>query len=211
VSGDLEELLKRTRANVAQERGVAATLRSLSTPWRLLIAGFGILALVLLPAWVMEGPHSPRLTSVRTAALLSLGGSAAILLEGTLHPLHRRPWPITMVRALIALVVGMAAVVLTSLASRAPEPPLHEAAACFAEGLALGSASLLVVGALERDGIRSAPRAGMAALLSSAAGLAFLVLHCPQTAPLHLLLGHGTLLVAALLAYTLLASRRAVQ
>jgi uncharacterized membrane protein len=78
---------------------------------------------------------------------------------------------------------------------------------CFVIGAFTGVLVVLVLRALDRTAHDSRPAGVLAAVTGGVAGNLALELHCPVTAPAHLLLGHATVGFMLVLAYGL--TRRA--
>lgn len=206
---DLVALRAGLAARLERERGALGWLRSRPTWMRflvlLVIAGAGPVVLSGLNGWPLREDlralWMPRY--VAEAALLAL-----IFLAGAwsaLRPVQRPATrPLTAVLALLlALVVALTLALLPQ--AHQAEHPLEPASACFRAGLQFGLP--LAVCALLLARWVSWP---VIALTGLAAGtLADLTLHliCPDPRPMHLLLGHasvvalfvGTALLAGLL------------
>lgn len=199
-------------ALLEKERGVFAKLRALPTSQR-----FG-LALVLVgfwPAFVLLTNRRADFSvypGVRLAGdLILLGGAVAVLLVLALRPMHRAPLATWMQR--IAAMVGALAVSLLCAfpMAHADHPASLEgigsdlgarAVGCFAFGTVYGVLAAVGFLLLSRARTRRVPgllTAGAAAVV----GVLTLYMHCPITHPLHLWLGHATVLMPfALLGFT---------
>jgi hypothetical protein len=149
------------------------------------------------------------------AALLVLGAGFAISLLLALRPLQRPGVPgRTVVLAISAVLVGVLVLYGLPAAHLAHPSSLHEPGAlsvlrraipCLAIGVAIGVAVYGLLALLDRGGSRRAPVMAIAAGL--AANLA-LQLHCPITAPLHMIVGHLGVALLLLAGAVLIARRR---
>jgi hypothetical protein len=214
VTPDLAGLLGAVEADVARERGLRAWLRSRSTALRRLFA----LVLLVLPALVAAGVGlRPDIDVYPPARMFTvIAGLLLLLATGVMYalrPLHR---PALSDSAVSVLIGGPLLVVLVLYALPAAheahpaslQPPgatalLEHASACLSAGLVFGTVLLLVLlgfgrGAVRRAWLLSAVAAGIGANL-------VLQLHCPNTAPLHLVLGHFDVLALLLLGTALVA------
>jgi hypothetical protein len=186
-SEDMAALYEELRARVQADRGPLAWLRSLPTPWRIgiVVGVVAVLAAVqvgLSGAWSAGAPWWAR-TAVPAAALLLLLGVAT---AHTLRPLHRPAPPVWHGLAWVTA----AAVAPVAVAAGTYTEGLVNAAPCLGFGLLMSLPVLGTWWAVERG----ASGVGRVLLLAAAAGLGGNVLlqfHCANTAPGHLLVGHG--------------------
>lgn len=206
-----DALWARVRERLARERGPRAWLRSRSTRARVALAAAAASAvaagvLVLVPRTDFDA---------LPAGVFGLGLAATVLaflavVMAFLHPFQARP--ASRGRVLAAACVGLALPALLVVVA-----PLHgaveahpesfvgqgadfapRALSCFAFGLLLGALVLALLGLLDRRDDLSWPRL---LLLAGAAGLVgnlALALHCPIVGPAHLLAGHATVPLGAL-------------
>lgn len=139
------------------------------------------------------------------AILLLLGGFCVPVAHAALRPWHRRA--VSAQRAWSWVAVGVAAALGVSLLPVAhvllphTAPPTGEAlwqhgSRCLAFGLSVGTPVFLLTWVLGRDTAHSGI---VATVLAGLVGNLALQLHCPITEHAHLLVGHGTVGVAALL------------
>jgi len=209
----LDGMLAALEASIDRERGPAAWLRSRPTPVRLAVAalGSGLVPLLVWLAWrrVDAAAHPGDRLALEIAAVLV---PAALLLAVGLWPLHRPAWP----RWVEPLALGLA--VLALLLGPALGPAHHDhpaslggtgaqlvprATACLITGTVLALPVLAWLFAPRRGGERAWLLGGLAGLL----GALSIFLHCPIVAPVHLLLGHVTVLVPGLLLGAVLLRR----
>jgi hypothetical protein len=209
-----DDLFATIEQDVRRERGLAAWLRSLSTPARLAIAfGASSALLVAAYAWFVRPDLAVYPVGRMLAVILVAGGAVAASLLLALRPSHRPPppsWaaPASAGLGLLGLVVVYMQPALPELdPAHAPasglESALHQAAPCLGIGLLIAFALYALWSLLDRGGARRGLAAAAAAGLT--ANLA-LQLHCPITAPAHLLLGH--LSVALVILAVALVARR---
>lgn len=208
-----EERLGTARARVARERGLVATLRGLSTRHRVALAG---VVLAMLGAIVLgingreDLGQYPMLRLVIEGGLsagLSLG-LAAVALTGP----HR---PVPSPRA--AWILAGAALVLPLFLALVPPADLmlpgakggehtfgRDALACFVYGLAAALPVMGILVLLQRIPPTGPRIAAIAAASAGLGGVMALQMHCPIAMQEHLLVGHATVPLAALLAALLL-------
>jgi hypothetical protein len=198
VSG--EELFASLERAVIAESGPRAWLRSRPTPVRAgvaLLAGAAVVAVGGRPAL---GGGSPA----ATAPWIALFGLAATTCLWMLVAPLGRPRPAPALR--VALVASALALpfAYAALAWAPPLPPAGaveigfaaQAVACFSYGTFLALPFLAVLWAIERsDRPIVLLLLGFGAVGGLAANAA-LALHCPNTEPSHLALGHATIGVA---------------
>jgi hypothetical protein len=211
-SPDLGPLRRDVDRLLAGERGVLAWLRSLPTGQRLAMVLFmavvtAIAALAVLPANPRPGleVHSPERLAVTLAALFLL---TAVATWRLLRPLHQPPPPRWQSALLVA--AGLFMPVVLALAPHGASAQEHaviyaaeegatflrNSLLCFTFGAVLGLPVLVVAMLLRRADIDGAAVAALAGVAAGLTGNMALQLHCPNTTPKHLLLGHATLLVA---------------
>jgi hypothetical protein len=202
---DTEALFAGLSQRLAHERGIAAWLRSRSTPLRALLAAAmlaGLLALAIVTSLRRDIAvyPGPRMALV----LAALGASLLSLVFVLLRPLQ---WPALPARAAPAL--ALAAIAGALVISVLPEAHhahsssmvygqsisshLVRAVPCVVIGLMNGLVAYGLLVALDRGGRRRVALPGIAAGL-----VAYMVLQlvCPVTGPTHLVLAHfGVLLM----------------
>jgi hypothetical protein len=205
---DLAALVAATEGALARERGPLAWLRARSRPER---AALVVLAMALAVGVFVRVLHLRADWGSYPAPQLGivLGGLGALALAATWHALRPLYLPPAPARLLLAL--GIAAPIVAALLPEQPTtvPLAHgfaaSALACFALGSVLALAVFLAARALARDRLGALAAAVGAGL----AGVLGLVLHCPNNAPGHLLLGHAAVPIALVLLGQAAALRRA--
>lgn len=195
---DFEQLKAAVDRDIAREHGPAAWLRSRSTPARLALAA---VAVALLGGGTLLSSARPDLAVYplgrMLVLLLALAGSIALMGTLALWPMHRPAPPRGFTRAAIfGAALGLLVLYLlpaahvdhpASLQAPGAQSLLVRALPCLAMGSAVALAGFLLLRALDRGGARRA------LLMAASGGLAanlLLQLHCPVTAPEHMLLGH---------------------
>jgi hypothetical protein len=195
----LDALFDRLSAQMADERGLVAFLRSCSTPTRISIAAATIFALALLMLFVFVRPDIAVYPKTRMVVVLLLVGALLAFSVGlSLRPMQLPALP-SWVAPGFALASMLALLGLHSLPAAhlshpaslvygaGPGAQLLRATPCVMIGLWVGVPIYLLLVALDRGGSgRSLAHAVTAAL---AANL-LLQLCCPVTAPVHMLIGH---------------------
>lgn len=191
------------QAALEGERGVGA-LRSLSTPVRLTIA---VVMVVLIIVGVLVATPRVDLGVIPVGRLIAdlilLGGPLVLLVATFMHPLHRPP----LGRVLRGVVIALAVFVVLASVLLPPAHLAHPASleglgddyvkrafSCFAFGVVVGLPMVFAVRLLGRSG-RGAGRFVPTVLVAAIAvlvGCLGLYLHCPITAPRHLVAGHAT-------------------
>ncbi len=222
AGGETPAELQALRAGLGQalaaEQGLGARLRSLSTPARrtaVAALGLALLAFVVLATARADLAVYPvaRLgpTLVAYLALAVTAGHFALSpLQRPLPPLWAR---VGVVVAAVLLPVVVAALPAAHAAHSASvggtgADLVPRAAACFSFGSVL-AAPLLVLVALSARAPRGV--AAVAPLFGVAAGLigtAALELHCPLTAPAHLVVGHAAVAVVYVVGLSAIALMR---
>lgn len=201
---------------IRAERGVAAALRAFPTLRReALAAGFVlVLALLVLAAT----PRGDLATYPGHRMLLALGllaVAAAGALRGTLRPLHRPAAPASQWLPIFlgVLFVPLALAILPDAYTGAPlhahvtVPVLDAAWRCLVFGVVTGAPFVVAARFLDRTGLRLHSHLHFAGAAAALAGNLNLQLHCPITDPLHLVLGHATV-VAPFVVFELLALKK---
>lgn len=211
---DLDGLFAAVGRDLQRERGVVAWLRARSTSLRLVLAGSASGAVVLAAyAWFARpdlGAYPvARMVAVVLIAVSVLAASLALALRPTQRP-AAPSWAAAAVAGLgllglLAVYLLPALPALDPSHAQAPglEAALHRAWPCLGIGLVVAAALYALWSLLDRGGARRGLAAAAAAGLT--ANLA-LQLHCPITAPAHLILGH--LGVALVMLGSALAARR---
>jgi hypothetical protein len=203
---ELGSLYAGLQAEIARERGARAWLRSRSTPARAAIAGAGLLLGTLGLGLLWPRPDAELYPAARMATIVLF---SAGLITGqlwlVLRPLQRPATADWLARGLAFGACGglLALYALPTAHAAHPDsvqPPglaalLGYALPCLVVGSAVAAAGFALLRALDRGG---ASRALLAASCGGVSANLLLQLHCPNTAPGHLILGHlGALLVIA--------------
>lgn len=198
LPSDLDKALRR-------ERGPLSALRSRPTGQRRLLATALVLACVAVVLVLTRRPDlgvMPIARLLLDVALLALPLTAALLFA--FRPLHRPPPP-RWTDAVLVIASATGLLVFASLPMAHADHPASRVGAgddlvplaigCFAFGIAFGVLTLLGFRALSRGtGSLLAPTIAIA-MGSALAGVLALYAHCPITHPIHLLLGHATVLL----------------
>ena len=211
---ELEALFASLEQEVQRERGLPAFLRSRSTVVRNALLASVAGAVVLLAYLAFARPDLSAYPLGRMATVLAIAGLGAFAsLRLALRPVYQAPAPSWLLPLIASLsLCGLAAVYMMPAlpaldAAHVPEPgldaALHLAAPCLGIGLLITLGLVGLWWLLDRGGARRGLAAAAAAGLT--ANLA-LQLHCPITAPGHLLLGH--LGVALVILGVALAARK---
>jgi hypothetical protein len=210
---ELADLLGSVKQQIARERGIMAWTRSRTTPARTWIAAavVGVPAVLTAVFWLRPdiGVYPVGRMIGVLALMVALIGLA---LSWVLRPLYRPALPSWAGgRAVIAAAVLGLLLVHSLPMADAAQPAARQAPRfsalvwgaepCWVVGSLLAVGVFFVLVALDRGGFGRG-----AAVRASAGGLCanlVLQLHCPNTSPLHLLLGHFGVLACMLLAATL--------
>jgi len=211
---EMERLLGRLRSSLDEEKGPKGALRALPTWARFALAGAGILAMVAGVFLTARRADFDAYPPIRLSLwVVSYVGLLALLASRTLRPLFRTIEPAGREMALVAAC--FAAPFVWALI-----PPAHllhfvdttgGGRDCLVLGVALGTAVIVLMRALDR-----APDSNFraAALGAAAGGLTAnlaLVFHCPKTHPLHLLVVHAPIGLVLLFAYRRVLKRFALR
>ena len=200
---NLEKLHAELQGKLAQERGLAAWLRSRPTPVRAMLASFALCVIVVGTMALWLRPDFDVYPAGRMqAVLLSIAGLIVLELVLVLWPLQLPAAP----QWLMAAAVTCAPIGLFFWYS-APAAHLGHPRSIPAQStgeLVWHAVRCLVVGSVVAGGVysllRGIDRGGTNRLLlmAACAGLAgnlLLQLHCPMTSPMHLVIGHLGVLV----------------
>lgn len=195
---DFDKLHAELQGKLAREKGFAAWLRSRPTPVRALLAGLavGLLAVATMALWIR--PDFELYPPGRMNAVLA--SIAALIVLDLILVL----WPIQLPavpRWLMAAAVAGAPIGLffwysapVAHLTHARSVPPEDFKGWFVHAVrCLGYGSIIAAGIYAL--LRSLDRGGTnrVLLMAACAGLAanlVLQLHCPQTAPAHLMIGH---------------------
>jgi hypothetical protein len=208
---DLERLEQAVLADLAAERGLVARLRQLGRLPRLALL-LSLVSVEALAFWLVLPRGDLELyPPVRMAMVL--GGHGGLLVVAgwlALRPLHLpglRLAPRAVVMAGVALPVALALLPEVATLGRVETVAGHLrwGAFCFLIGATAAAAVLLLAHVLDRGG----PGVALAAVAAGLTGTLLLTLHCPINYPLHLLAGHASVPIAAVVAAGLLRRRRA--
>jgi hypothetical protein len=203
---DLGPLYAGLQQELARERGAVAWLRSRSTPVRVTLAGAGLLLGAAGLGLLGRRPDLDVYPQARMALVVLF---SAALIAGqlwlVLRPLQRPAAADWLARALglgafgglLGLYALPAAHLVHPASIQAPGSLalLARALPCLTVGLAVAGLGFSLLKVLDRGG---AGRALLAAVCGGVSANLLLQLHCPVTAPAHLLIGHlGAALVFA--------------
>jgi hypothetical protein len=190
------------------ERGFLGRMRSLpsTTRWTLAIAA------LLVPVAIGLGVLRPDIAVYPPARLVfelcALGGLALASCWFWLRPLYRaRPKDRVFLAVLAAGLLAPWAIAMFSAVDPEGGNALGRPAICFALGSAFALPVIAVVGGLGRRGRGISGFAILPALVGALAGLVGLELHCPNSAPIHLLTGHAPIALVLPLLWQLLSIR----
>jgi hypothetical protein len=201
----VDALLAKTLAAVADERGPAAKMRELATPWRIVLALAVAVVMPLLVLLVTPRPDLdvvPRGRFALDVFLYALPAVAALVVA--LWPMQRTVSMHT--RGLVALCGVLAAACVAAL------PPIHgshpasliaegefgrRAIGCLLFGTFTALPAFVVMRMVAREGSRVGVKAFVLGLAAALSGSAAVFLHCPITHPGHLWAGHFTVLLPA--------------
>ncbi|HKP64869.1 MAG TPA: hypothetical protein VJV78_49390 [Polyangiales bacterium] len=195
---DLDKLQAELEGKLAQERGPAAWLRSRSTPVRGIFGGGAVALLVVATMAIWLRPDFEVYPAGRMLALLALlAGMIIVDLILVLWPLQLPAAPRWLSQAaVIAAPLGLLVLYALpaahvdhprSLQAEGLGPMLVSALRCLLVGSGVAAGMYAVLRGLDRGG---APRLLLMAACAGLSANLMLQLHCPKTAPLHLLLGH---------------------
>lgn len=193
---ELEAIFARVQADVARERGWRGGLRSLRTGVRvtLVVATAAVVAFAVLLISGRDPTGGGVVGSV--IARILYAGLAFGAVATALRPLGKSPQSGALAPAAVA-----AAVVLPLAIAFLPSPSLEangglpHAATCFAIGLSLGLPTLIVARLVDRGGASRSLALVLLAVGSGLAGVLALETMCLVRAPVHLLLGHATVVL----------------
>lgn len=202
------ELLAAVQQDLARERGPLARLRSLATPARVALALAG--GLVILGVGVLKlrpdlGVYPLLRFALELGALGVIGLGAGWL---WLRPLHRPALPAWLAAALVLLALALPWALSALPAAHTAHPAslagagddlVSRAVACFLHGSMLALPLALFLALLGRGTRRLVRYAVLPAAAGALAGLVSLNLHCPLTAPVHLLAGHAPIVLVLVL------------
>ena len=211
-AADLGRLRAALTQELAAERGPRAFLRARPTGLRVLIACSAVLGVAAVSGFAGLRPDHGIYPPGRMAAIvLFIAGAVAVELAISLRPLQLPALPRWLPTAAMAVALAGLFVLYAlpaahlshpaSLHASAPPMLLARAVQCLAIGLGFGVPVHALLRALDRGG---ADRALIAAVCAGLAANLGLQLHCPITAPAHMLLGHlgvALLLLAAAASY----------
>lgn len=206
---DLGALEQSVDEALSKETGFRAWLRERPTRVRVLFAALGALVMPLFWLFGSVRPDIsvyPGLRLVLDLALFVL--PIAVLLPLVVRPMHRRALP-GWVRPALVVVAVLTVLTFASLpiahwdhpASRlgVGDDLARRAIACFGTGFVSGLPVLIWVWLLSRRGGGPWPFAVLATVLAAMVGVVAVYLHCPLTSPVHLTLGHATVVLPFIL------------
>lgn len=204
----LEDLYQGIQRQLQRERGVSAWLRSRRTPTRLLIGASWVAGLTALSGWLIPRTRFAPVPVERVVLIMTaLSVLAAALLRVGLRPAQASP---PNDRAVVfGLAAGLSFPVVAAFLPAGLHPFDHyveytqtqATVGCFVIGAVTGALVVAMLRALDRFSHQTRLGSLVAAVTGGVAGNLALELHCPVTAPAHLLLGHATVGLALVLAY----------
>ena len=206
----VEEMLSATRARLRAETGVLAKTRALPTTWRnVLFAGL----LVLLSGFVLLALRRPDLALYPAGRLVAIAAGLTFLtLLGArlaMWPSHRPPPASWKIWSFSALAVGALLVayllpppdIALAACHRGQGPEFaHAALACLLFGSALGGVGVALLLLFDRRDHTTTPRIFLLVATGALLGNLALAFHCPIVSNAHLLVGHGGLMLLAIVA-----------
>ena len=183
---------------VHQDRGVVAAARALSRTTRLAIIGLVVGFEALFMHAYMRRLDWESYPSWRMALSVGAFGAVALVLAWfALRPMHLRPLPSWVERALLAVSIALPLVVAVVPAVPTANVPLFTYPAysfrCLAYGLSLALVVILFARAVDRGGHALRGSTFLAVVSGGYSALLGLQLECPVNTPLHLLTGHATI------------------
>ena len=187
-------------AKVEADRGVRATLRRLSTAQRGLLAGLGLLAVLVGILLIKPRPDLSLYPAFRMVYVVStFTGLLGVGMWVRLRPLHRPP-PLPILKlAAVLVLVAMPFVIAGHPQAETGHPmsmlkgPFWPTAwSCFVFGSATGAVILGLLQLVDRRRRSPIVMVVVGAAVMGVAGNLSLQLYCPVTAPSHLLAGHAT-------------------
>lgn len=196
---------------VEAERGPRAWLRSRPTGQRLTVACVAVLLVTALGTRHLRPDFVDLAKPALVAWLVAFVATAWVAVRAALPVLGRAPH-LAATRAL-ELGLGLPAVYALAAASTLAAGPVTSAKSfvaqtlgCFGYGLLLSAPLIALLWLLDRG---AGPRRRLlsAAAACGLAANAALVLHCPSSDPLHLMLGHAAIAGVLVLAAWLLSAR----
>ncbi len=212
---DPDALFAAIAEQVENEKGVRAWLRGQPTSLRLAVGAFAVALVALIVSLTTRRVDMGIYPGARFA--LEVGAIAILnlsVLWVALRPAHRPPLP-----GWVWLAAAAACVLAPFALGLAPQAHVGHAAslagagddlfsratACFLFGLGAGAPIALLMFSLDREEHGAARRIALAAGVAGTAGVIALSTHCPITQPIHLLAGHGPVVVGMMATYAALA------
>lgn len=199
----LEALRQRVDADLDEEKGLLASLRARPTPQRIALVIVVTAVLMAVTAVAMPRAEIAEYPVLRMGIVLAtLSTVMAAAVWRLLRPLHL-PKPSASSTRLL-LVAGVLAPTVAALwplyghVGHHAGEGMHFALGCgrcMAFGAVMGAPVLALATMLRRARVDGAAVVGLAGVAAGLVGNLTLQLHCPITAPLHLLLAHASLAV----------------
>ena len=205
---ELKGLRAAIQADLAAEKRPLASLRSLSTPLRILL---GLAATLVIPlAAVLVAPrpdvplHPLAFGAVALSAVVLICVLGPTSLRGYQRPALRRG----LFGAVVALALGWPLVVgflpILSTPQWVAGDTVFHGIGCFSTGLVMAAIPLVVLRLLDRGEHRSLSRVGLAAAGAGLTAVLSLELMCPVITRAHVLAAHGLVLFAVFGGYLLM-------
>jgi hypothetical protein len=214
----VDDLLAATRGTLRAETGVVAKARALSTGWRnaifaaLLVAVCGFVLLVMRRPDLALYPAGRLVALAASLTLLTLlGARLALWPSHRPRPVSWRIWGFSGLAVgtlLVAYLLPPPDLALAACHTRTGPGFVHAALACLLTGGALGGVGLGLLLLLDRRDHTTAPRGWLLVATFALLGNLGLAFHCPIVSNAHLLVGHGGLMLLAMVAGIAWAVRR---
>lgn len=200
-------LFATVQAELNDERGLVAWLRSLPTQTRVVAAAAVAAGLIaLIGVTLPRGRFAPMPIDRVVLVVTVLGALLALTLRLGLRPLQAAPPSAGL--SLACVVGGLLLPFLFALVPFSTKvagiPGVSFAritSGCFFLGATAGTLVVVALRALDRGAHGSRSAVLLAATAGGLTASAALELHCPATAPAHLLLGHATVALVLVLVY----------
>ena len=198
------DLFAKLEADVAQETGLRAWLRSRPTRLRFVAAVLSVLLVVGLGGALHQRPDFAEYPLARLALLLGVYGAVILIAFGKELYLSARRGSLS---DHVGLFVGALALPFLIAFAPATEASRHAgpegALGCFMYGALLTLPTAALLWAFDRDDRPSLRTVCLSAVALGLSANLVLELHCPSGNAQHLLLGHASIGVAWLAAWSL--------
>jgi hypothetical protein len=200
-----DELFAKLEADVAQETGLRAWLRSRPTRLRFALAALSVFFVVALSGAVLRRPDFAEYPLARLVLLLGVYAAGILLAFGKELYLSARRGSLADHVGLLLGALGLPFLIAFAPATEASRHAGPEGAlGCFMYGALLTLPTAALLWAFDRDDRPSVRTVCLSAVSLGLSANLVLELHCPSGNTLHLLLGHASLGVAWLAAWFVL-------